>query len=165
MRHLFNFINQDTVIKLSRTYPLAMLFIFMLFYSPINCLAQNDTIRVMMIGAHPDDCDQKAGGIAALFASMGHSVKFLSVTNGDAGHYSQGGGVLAKRRAAERFRPNGQSSSCCGAGSRGSGDSPASGRSDRARATGGRRRWRSRRLARENPRVACGDGRWHLEVG
>ncbi len=55
----------------------------------------------MMIGAHPDDCDQKAGGIAALFASMGHAVKFLSVTNGDAGHYSQGGGVLAKRRAAE----------------------------------------------------------------
>jgi LmbE family N-acetylglucosaminyl deacetylase len=32
---------------------------------------------------------------------MGHHVKFLSVTNGDAGHQSQGGGMLAKRRIAE----------------------------------------------------------------
>jgi LmbE family N-acetylglucosaminyl deacetylase len=32
---------------------------------------------------------------------MGHQVKFLSVTNGDAGHQSQGGGMLAKRRIAE----------------------------------------------------------------
>jgi LmbE family N-acetylglucosaminyl deacetylase len=34
-------------------------------------------------------------------ASMGHAVKFVSVTNGDAGHQSQGGGALAKRRMAE----------------------------------------------------------------
>jgi LmbE family N-acetylglucosaminyl deacetylase len=32
---------------------------------------------------------------------MGYKVKFVSVTNGDAGHQSQGGGVLAKRRMAE----------------------------------------------------------------
>ena len=32
---------------------------------------------------------------------MGHAVKFLSLTNGDAGHQSQGGGALAKRRRAE----------------------------------------------------------------
>ncbi len=44
MRHLFNFINQNTIIKPSGTYPLAVLFIFMLFYSPINCLAQNDRL-------------------------------------------------------------------------------------------------------------------------
>jgi LmbE family N-acetylglucosaminyl deacetylase len=54
-----------------------------------------------MIGAHPDDCDLKSGGTAALFASMGHAVKFVSVTNGDAGHHEQGGGILAKRRMAE----------------------------------------------------------------
>lgn len=54
-----------------------------------------------MIGAHPDDCDLKSGGTAALFVKMGHEVKFLSVTNGDAGHMEQGGGVLAKRRASE----------------------------------------------------------------
>lgn len=54
-----------------------------------------------MIGAHPDDCDIKGGGTAALFAEMGHKVKFISVTNGDAGHMQQGGGVLAKRRTDE----------------------------------------------------------------
>lgn len=54
-----------------------------------------------MIGAHPDDCDLKGGGTAALFASLGYAVKFVSVTNGDAGHQTQGGGALAKRRFAE----------------------------------------------------------------
>ena len=58
-------------------------------------------IRVIVIGAHPDDCDLGAGGTAILFSQMGHAVKFLSVTNGDAGHQSEGGGALAKRRAAE----------------------------------------------------------------
>ena len=58
-------------------------------------------VRVIMIGAHPDDCDLKSGGTAALFASMGYAVKFVSVTNGDAGHQTQGGGALAKRRLAE----------------------------------------------------------------
>src|SRR5690554_1322901 len=63
--------------------------------------AQNKPLKIMMIGAHPDDCDIKSGGTAALFAQMGHEVKFLSVTNGDAGHMEQGGGILAKRRTAE----------------------------------------------------------------
>lgn len=58
-------------------------------------------LRIIMIGAHPDDCDIDGGGTAILMASMGHAVKFVSVTNGDAGHQSQGGGALAKRRMAE----------------------------------------------------------------
>lgn len=58
-------------------------------------------IRVLVIGAHPDDCDIKAGGVAALYAQKGHVVKFVSVTNGDAGHHEIGGGPLAKRRNAE----------------------------------------------------------------
>ncbi len=58
-------------------------------------------MRIIMIGAHPDDCDNDGGGTAILLASMGHAVKFVSVTNGDAGHQSQGGGALAKRRMAE----------------------------------------------------------------
>jgi LmbE family N-acetylglucosaminyl deacetylase len=64
--------------------------------------AQNDTgkIRVIMFGAHPDDCEQ-AGGTAALFAQMGYAVKFVSVTNGDAGHQTMSGEALAKRRYAE----------------------------------------------------------------
>src|SRR5579872_1531900 len=58
-------------------------------------------IRVIAFGAHPDDCDLGASGTAALFARMGHAVKFVSVTNGDAGHQSMGGSALAKRRLAE----------------------------------------------------------------
>lgn len=63
--------------------------------------AQEKPLRILMIGAHPDDCDIKSGGTAALFAKLGHEVKFLSITNGDAGHMEMGGGMLAKRRYAE----------------------------------------------------------------
>ena len=63
--------------------------------------AQDRPLQLIMIGAHPDDCDIKSGGTAALFVAMGHHVKFVSVTNGDAGHQSEGGGMLAKRRIAE----------------------------------------------------------------
>jgi len=58
-------------------------------------------LRIIAIGAHPDDCDIKFGGTAAKFAKLGHHVKFLSVTNGDAGHQDIGGGPLAIRRYKE----------------------------------------------------------------
>lgn len=67
----------------------------------LDAQQSNKPLRVIVIGAHPDDCDLDAGGTAIIFASMGHAVKFVSVTNGDAGHQSEGGGMLAKRRAAE----------------------------------------------------------------
>jgi LmbE family N-acetylglucosaminyl deacetylase len=63
--------------------------------------AQDNKIRVIAFGAHPDDADIRAGGVAAMFAARGHLVKFVSVTNGDAGHCEMGGGALAKRRRAE----------------------------------------------------------------
>jgi LmbE family N-acetylglucosaminyl deacetylase len=64
-------------------------------------LAQDQTLHVIAFGAHPDDCDIRMAGTAAKFAAMGHKVKFVAVTNGDAGHQSEGGGALAKRRRAE----------------------------------------------------------------
>jgi LmbE family N-acetylglucosaminyl deacetylase len=54
-----------------------------------------------MIGAHPDDCDLMTGGTALLFADLGHQVKFISATNGNAGHHIQGGLQLTTRRYAE----------------------------------------------------------------
>ena len=63
--------------------------------------AQAGKLRIIAFGAHPDDCDIRAGGTAAKWAAMGHLVKFVSVTNGDAGHQSEGGGALARRRRAE----------------------------------------------------------------
>lgn len=58
-------------------------------------------LRVMVVAAHPDEADMYAGGTAALFAEMGAKVKFLSITNGDAGHYEIGGMQLARRRWEE----------------------------------------------------------------
>ena len=73
----------------------------LLFASALLAQDPGEKIRVIAFGAHPDDCDIRAGGTAALFARMGHHVKFVAVTNGDAGHQSEGGGALAKRRRAE----------------------------------------------------------------
>ena len=58
-------------------------------------------LNIIAFGAHPDDCDQRAGGVAAKYAALGHRVRFVSVTNGDAGHQTEGGGALAARRRAE----------------------------------------------------------------
>jgi LmbE family N-acetylglucosaminyl deacetylase len=58
-------------------------------------------LNIIAFGAHPDDCDIRAGGTAAKWAAMGHKVRFVAVTNGDAGHQSEGGGALAARRRAE----------------------------------------------------------------
>ncbi|MEO7533568.1 MAG: PIG-L family deacetylase [Ferruginibacter sp.] len=74
---------------------------FLLICMSHNLIAQNEKIRIIMIGAHPDDCDQDGGGTAILFAKMGYAVKFVSVTNGDAGHQTMKGEALAKRRFAE----------------------------------------------------------------
>ncbi len=62
---------------------------------------QSEPVRIIMFGAHPDDCDGSGGGTAILLSSMGYAVKFVAVTNGDAGHQTEGGGALAKRRIAE----------------------------------------------------------------
>lgn len=77
-----------------------LLLVLLLLVLP--AFGQTDSkIRVIAFGAHPDDCDEEAGGIAAKYAAAGHLVKFVSVTNGDAGHQAQGGGILAQRRRAE----------------------------------------------------------------
>jgi N-acetylglucosamine malate deacetylase 1 len=60
-----------------------------------------DPVRVICFGAHPDDCELKAAGVAAMWAAKGAKVKFVSVTNGDIGHWKMGREELAKRRKAE----------------------------------------------------------------
>jgi LmbE family N-acetylglucosaminyl deacetylase len=59
------------------------------------------TLNVIMFGAHPDDTDLNASGTAALFAQMGHRVKFVSMTNGNKGHHAMQSAELAARRYAE----------------------------------------------------------------
>lgn len=63
--------------------------------------SQPQPLRVIAFGAHPDDAELKAAGVAALWAAAGHKVKFVAATNGDVGHFATAGGPLAKRRKAE----------------------------------------------------------------
>lgn len=63
--------------------------------------SSSEPLRIIMFGAHPDDCDIRSAGTAAKWVALGHKVRFVSVTNGDAGHHEMGGGMLAMRRRAE----------------------------------------------------------------
>ena len=58
-------------------------------------------LNIIAFGAHPDDCELKAAGVAAKWAAAGHRVKFVAATNGDVGHFAVAGGPLALTRRAE----------------------------------------------------------------
>lgn len=82
----------------------AVFFLILLAYTATGHAQNADSNtgkQIIAIFAHPDDADSKMGGTAAMLAKRGHKVKFVSITSGDAGHQSQGGGALAKRRRAE----------------------------------------------------------------
>ncbi len=81
--------------RLALLAPLALL---ALLASPAHA---QEPLRIIAFGAHPDDCDIRSGGVAAKWAAAGHKVRFVAVTNGDAGHHEEGGGQLAMRRRAE----------------------------------------------------------------
>src|SRR6476619_4513134 len=57
--------------------------------------------RILIVGAHPDDADIKAGGTAAKWCAAGHVVKLVSLCDGSAGHQTERGQPLAERRRAE----------------------------------------------------------------
>lgn len=69
----------------------------------VNSLNGQDTdgLRVIVFGAHPDDCEIRCGGVAILWSERGDLVKFVSTTNGDIGHWGMAGGALANRRNTE----------------------------------------------------------------
>ena len=73
---------------------ISLLFVF-------SGLFSQNPVNVIVIGAHPDDADIRAGGTAIKYAKAGHNVMFVSLTNGDAGHHEKGGGALARIRRAE----------------------------------------------------------------
>ncbi|MDP2982347.1 MAG: PIG-L family deacetylase [Candidatus Latescibacter sp.] len=58
-------------------------------------------MNIIVFGAHPDDCELQAGGTAIKWVRAGHRVKFVSVTNGDAGHQDHTRKELARIRKAE----------------------------------------------------------------
>jgi LmbE family N-acetylglucosaminyl deacetylase len=62
-------------------------------------------LHILCIGAHPDDNELSVGGTAAKLRARGDAVRFVSVTNGDKGHfyeeYKADPAKLAQRRLIE----------------------------------------------------------------
>lgn len=58
-------------------------------------------LRVMFIGAHPDDCDIHCGGLALKYVQAGHQVKFVSATDGGGGHHILSPEQVIRRRKKE----------------------------------------------------------------
>lgn len=90
---------------MKRLHSVLSLSIVSLFIQPASdglaVRAQVQSLRIIAFGAHPDDAELKASGVAALWAAQGHKVKFVAMTNGDVGHFESAGGPLARRRTAE----------------------------------------------------------------
>lgn len=79
-----------------------LIFFIIALFTTVSAFAQDDRpLRIIGFGAHPDDNELKASGVAGLWAQQGHAVKFVAMTNGDIGHFEMAGGPLAQRRKAE----------------------------------------------------------------
>lgn len=60
-----------------------------------------DPLRLLLLVAHPDDAEARCGGIMTAYRNAGHEVKWISVTNGNAGHHEISGTELTKIRTRE----------------------------------------------------------------
>jgi LmbE family N-acetylglucosaminyl deacetylase len=85
-----------------KSFSLILFLMVISMISPLHAQqSNNEPLRIIAFGAHPDDSELKAGGVAALWAEQGHQVKFVAMTNGDIGHFKEAGAPLAMRRLAE----------------------------------------------------------------
>lgn len=60
-----------------------------------------EKLSILIIGAHPDDCDFRCGGSAIMYRDKGHNVTFLSVSDGSCGHFSYTNEQLREVRREE----------------------------------------------------------------
>ncbi len=44
-------------------------------------------LKILGIGAHPDDLEELCGGTLAKYAQLGHKIIMCHVNNGDKGHF------------------------------------------------------------------------------
>jgi len=58
-------------------------------------------LRLLILGAHPDDAEYHAGGLASAYRRAGHTVKMVSLTDGSAGHHEKPREQLAGIRRQE----------------------------------------------------------------
>ena len=71
--------------------------------SPVYSMAKRGRtiMKILVIGAHPEDATCVAGGTAKLYAEAGHEVKFISMTTGDTAHPKLRGSELVEQRRRE----------------------------------------------------------------
>ena len=60
-----------------------------------------DRLKLLILGAHPDDAEYHAGGLATIYRRLGREVRMVSLTNGQAGHYRRPPDELAQLRRQE----------------------------------------------------------------
>lgn len=58
-------------------------------------------LRLLILGAHPDDAEFHAGGLILQYTRAGHVVKLVSATDGGAGHQTLSGSALTEIRSRE----------------------------------------------------------------
>ena len=58
-------------------------------------------LRLLILGAHPDDAEFHAGGLATSYRRLGYEVRMVSMTNGQAGHHERPPQELAQLRRQE----------------------------------------------------------------
>ena len=61
----------------------------------------DEPLRLLILGAHPDDSEYHAGGLATIYRRLGHAVQMVSLTNGSAGHHEKSAPELAAIRRNE----------------------------------------------------------------
>jgi len=61
----------------------------------------NEPLRLLILGAHPDDAEYHAGGLAKIYREAGGVVKMISLTDGSAGHFQRPPAELGPMRRAE----------------------------------------------------------------
>lgn len=58
-------------------------------------------MKILVIGAHQDDNELRVGGIAFKWVEVGHTVRFLSLSDGSGGHHIMNAKETRERRAKE----------------------------------------------------------------
>ena len=61
----------------------------------------NEPLRLLVLGAHPDDAEFHAGGLAKIYRELGGVVKMVSLTDGSAGHFQRPPAELGPIRRVE----------------------------------------------------------------
>ena len=58
-------------------------------------------LRLLVLGAHPDDAEYHAGGLAKVYRELGSVVRMIALTDGSAGHHWRSPATLGQIRRAE----------------------------------------------------------------